>query len=134
MYPPVTAKQHIYQRLLMKVTDYRGLGSLEVVSDEAKFMLRELALQADFLHGIPRAIISAEVNDLDVDFLNRNARYYLASANPDWVNYQLFKVLIYQLYALVATQYLSSLTWDGPKLTNDERRIIGLAPENGGSD
>jgi hypothetical protein len=119
------AKQHIYQRMLMKVTDYRSLAALECLGGQEREWLKELALQADLLHGIPRAIVTPEITDDDVTFLNRQARYYLSVAQPGWVNHRFFKLMIYQLFILISSQRRSELQWPGPSLDEEERRMIG---------
>lgn len=120
----ITAKQHIYQRMVMKITDYRALASVEALSTEDRDWLKDLAMQADLLHGIPWAITCPDITGEDVVFLNRHARHYLSSSRRDQPNYHFFKLMIYQLFTLVATQRRSELQWPGPTLDEEERRML----------
>lgn len=125
----ITGKQHLYRWMLMKVVDFRRLGSFDTSISAHKELLKDLALQADLLHGIPQAIISPEITDKDVNFLNRHARYYLSNARSEAPNYRFFKLMIYQLFGLVASQRQADLQWSGPILNDEERRMLNLEPE-----
>lgn len=122
----ITGKQHIYAWMLMKIADFRSLASLDTLTSDNKEQLKDFALQADLLHGIPWAITSPDITDKDVAFLNRHARYYLSNARSDQPNYRFFKLMIYQLFRLVASQRQTDLEWPGPALNNEEHRMLDL--------
>ncbi|MHB1421679.1 MAG: hypothetical protein ACYC3I_00505, partial [Gemmataceae bacterium] len=126
----ITGKQHIYSWMLMKVAGFRSLASLDIFTSDDKEWLKDLALEADLLHGIPYAIIYPDITDRDVDFLNRHARYYLSNARSDQPNYRFFKLMIYQLFELVASQRQADLQWPGPVLNDEERRMLDLESEH----
>jgi hypothetical protein len=125
----ITAKQHIYQRMLLKVADYRALGNLDSTLGIDKDWLTDLACQADLLHGIPRAITCPDITDDDVIFLNRHAHHYLSTARSDRPNYRFFKLMIHQLFVLVAATRAHDLRWSGPNLDKDERLMLNLDSE-----
>jgi hypothetical protein len=124
----LSAKQHLYQRMLMKVTDYRGLASLEVLTTEDKEWLKELAFQADLLHGIPWGVTHPDFRQEDFDFLNRHARYYISAAPKNGSNYRFFKLMIHQLFELVPQEAKSQLQWSGPDLDDTDKQILAQIP------
>ena len=126
----ITGKQHIYSWMLMKVADFRGLASFDPSIRGAKERLKDLALQADLLHGIPYAIVCPDITEKDVSFLNYHARHYLSHARSEAPNYRFFKLMIYQLFRLVASQRQSELEWPGPALNDEEHRMLDLESEH----
>jgi len=110
--------------MLMKITDYRGIASLDSLTNEDKEWLKDLVLQAELLHGIPPAIVYNDITDKDVLFLNRHARYYLTNARSNQPNYRFFKLMIHQLFTLVASQRASDLEWPGPVLNDEECQML----------
>lgn len=126
----ITAKQHIYAWMLMKIADFRSLASLDALTNDNKEQLKDFALQADLFQGIPWAITSPDITDQDVAFLNRHARSYLSNARSDRPNYRFFKLMIYQLFRLVASQRQSDFEWPGPVLNDEEHRILNLESEH----
>lgn len=129
----ITGKQHLYSWMLMKIVDFRSIGSFDTSISAHKELLKDLALQADLLHGIPHAIISPGITDKDVDFLNYHARYYLSHARSEAPHYRFFKLMIYQLFELVASQRQADLQWSGPMLNDEEQRMLDLESKQAAS-
>lgn len=126
----ITGKQHLYTWMLSKIADFRGLATIETATSHVRQRLKDLALQADLLHNIPWTITSPDITEKDVSFLNSSARYYLSHARCDDPNHRFFKLMIYQLFRLVASQRQSELEWSGPVLDDEERKMLELEPEH----
>lgn len=121
-----SAKQHIYQRMLMMVAQFRCLQSVETVTEEGRKLLADLFWQADLLHGIPQVIVSQEFTEDDVGFLNRHARYFLTNATAS-SQYRFYKVMIHHLFQLVPSHLRDKLQWPGPTLDDSDQAYLNRA-------
>ena len=122
-------KQHIYQRMLMKVHKFRYIAyfsTSEALSDADKKQMKDLAELADLLHGIVRPIISEGVTNSDVDFLNRQARFFVENANCDNEDFIYYKYMIKCLFDIVEPQRPGDLQWPGPTMSDEDLSSLGL--------
>ena len=122
-------KQHIYQRMLINVHKFRYIAyfsTSEGLSDADRGQIKDLAELADLLHGIVRPIISEGVTDSDVDFLNRQGRFFVENANCDNEDFIYYKYMIKCLFDIVEPQRPGDLQWPGPTMSDEDLSSLGL--------
>jgi hypothetical protein len=109
----MSRKQEIYRELLQFGLPYlRSVQSLRWWQTARR---QALYAEAEFLHNLSVSILEPEFGSHDIWFLNHQARWFFAHADP-WHApcYEHHRRLIRELFALVPKPLRDKLEWAGP--------------------